>query len=94
MEVAGRNKGIEIFCDLHGHNRKYNCFFYGCNKASDEGILSWTKTRLLPKIFAAEEEIFDFKSCTFKQDKHKMNTARVVVWRDMNVTNSFTLETS
>ena len=26
-----------------------NCFFYGSNRAPNEGILSWTKTRLLPK---------------------------------------------
>lgn len=94
LAVAGTNKKIDIFCDLHGHNRKMNCFFYGCNKASDEGILSWTKTRLLPKIFANNNEIFEFESCTFKQDKHKLNTARVVVWNEMTVTNSFTLETS
>jgi hypothetical protein len=79
---------------LHGHNKKDNCFFYGCNKAADEGLLSWTKTRLLPKIFAQLEEIFDYKSCQFKQDKHKLNTARVVIWNEMKVTNSFTLETS
>ena len=79
---------------MHGHNRKTNCFFYGCNKAADEGLLSWTKTRLLPKIFASVEHIFDFQSCSFKQDKHKLNAARVVVWNEMKVTNSFTLETS
>ena len=74
--------------------QKENCFFYGCNKAADEGILSWTKTRLLPKIYASVEEIFDYQSCRFKQDKHKLNSARVVVWNEMKVTNSFTLETS
>lgn len=57
-------------------------------------MLSWTKTRLLPKIFASVEQIFDFTSCRFKQDRYKLNTARVVVWNEMKVTNSFTLETS
>lgn len=60
------NKGKSaIFIDVHGHNKKENCFFYGCNKASDEGLLSWTKTRLLPKIFAKNEKIFEFSSCSF-----------------------------
>lgn len=85
---------ISIFIDLHGHNKKENCFFYGCNKAADEGMLSWTKTRLLPKIFAANEPIFDYENCRFNQDKFKLNTARVVVWNEMNVFNSFTLEIS
>lgn len=91
---ANSQQGISIFCDLHGHNKKDNCFFFGCNKAADEGILSWTKTRLLPKIFAQIEEIFYYNDCRFKQDKQKLNTARVVVWNEMKVTNSFTLETS
>ena len=94
QQQADTPQGISIFCDLHGHNRKDNCFFYGCNKAADEGMLSWTKTRLLPKIFASVEEMFDYANCRFKQDKYKLNTARVVVWNEMKVTNSFTLETS
>ena len=94
QQQADSAQGISIYCDLHGHNRKENCFFYGCNKAADEGMLSWTKTRLLPKLFASVEKIFDYQSCRFKQDKYKLNTARVVVWNEMKVTNSFTLETS
>lgn len=66
QQQAATPKGISIFCDLHGHNKKENCFFYGCNKAADEGLLSWTKTRLLPKIFASIEQIFDWPSCIFK----------------------------
>ena len=63
MADRAARQGIQIFCDLHGHNKKDNCFFYGCNKAADEGMLSWTKTRLLPKILARVEEIFDFNNC-------------------------------
>lgn len=74
---------IMIFCDLHGHNKKENCFFYGCNKAVDEGMVSWTKTRLLPKIFAKNEKIFEYKYCRFHQKIYKLSTARVVVWNEM-----------
>ena len=71
-----------------------NCFIYGCNKAPNEGLLSWTKTRLFPKILASIEPIFNFNECLFSQEKLKYNTARVVVWNEFKVTNSFTLETS
>jgi hypothetical protein len=95
MSLSARNSaGITVFCDLHGHNKQTNCFFYGCNKAPNEGLLSWTKTRLLPKIFASIEEIVDFSKCQFSQEKTKYNTARVVIWNEFKVTNSFTLETS
>lgn len=89
-----QSAGIGIFCDLHGHNRQFNCFFYGSNKAPDEGMLSWTKTRLLPKIFGQLEPIFDFSMCKFSTEKTKYNTARVVMWNEFKVANSFTLETS
>jgi hypothetical protein len=71
-----------------------NAFIYGCNKAPNEGLLSWTKTRLLPKILASHEPIFEFDKCIFSQERVKYNTARVVVWNEFKVTNSFTLETS
>jgi cytosolic carboxypeptidase protein 2/3 len=87
-------KGIQIYCDIHGHNRKFNCFFYGCNKAANQGLLSWTKTRLLPKIYASVTPLFEYKDCRFKVDKCKLNTARVCAWNELKITNSFTLETS
>lgn len=87
-------EGIQIFCDLHGHNRNFNGFVYGCHKAANQGLLSWTKTRLLPKIIATTTPIFDFKECRFKIDKCKLNTARVVCWNELRITNSFTLEVS
>ena len=66
LEQANCNEGISIFCDLHGHNKKENCFFYGCDRATADGALvSWTKTRLLPKIFASFEPIFDYQYCRF-----------------------------
>ena len=88
------HKCIAIFCDLHGHNKMLNTFIYGCNKPPNEGLLSWTKTRLLPKIIGSNEPLFDFKHCVFSQEKLKYNTARVVVWNEFRVMNSFTLETS
>ena len=65
IDQVQRNNGISIFCDLHGHNKKENCFFYGCDRASDGGMVSWTKTRLLPKVFASNEPIFDYQYCRF-----------------------------
>jgi len=65
LERSNTGPGISIFFDLHGHNKLENLFFYGCNKAADEGMLSWTKTRLLPKVFASMEHIFDYQYCRF-----------------------------
>ncbi len=57
-------------------------------------MVSWTKTRLFPKIFAKNEKIFEYSYCKFQQDRSKLSTARAVVWNEMKVTNSFTCEIS
>jgi hypothetical protein len=63
LKAHRMSDGIQIFCDLHGHNKNPNAFVYGCHKAANQGLLSWTKTRLLPKIIATLTPIFDFKEC-------------------------------
>jgi len=83
-----------LFCDLHGHNKKLNCFFYGNHRAANEGLISWTKVRLLPKIMDQECPFFHYVDCRFRVEKGKLNTARVVCWNELKISNSFTLETS
>lgn len=79
---------------MHGHSRKRNSFLYGCNRAANGGFNSWTKVRLLPRILARNNHVFDITSCKFKVEKGKLGTGRVVVWKEFEVTNSFTLENS
>ena len=38
--------------------------------------------------------LFSLKDCKFNVEKCKDSTARVVVWREMNIMNAFTLECS
>ena len=83
-----------MFCDLHGHSRKKNAFIYGCNLAANGGFNSWTKVRLYPRILAKNCPMFSIRDSTFKVQRSKMGTARVVIWKDFKVTNSFTLENS
>jgi len=94
MESIKKDRQILMFCDLHGHSRKRNAFIYGCNRAANGGFNSWTKVRLFPRIFAKVSHMIDIHSCRFKIEKGKLGTGRVVVWKDFEVTNSFTLENS
>lgn len=89
-----RSKKIYIYCDLHGHSKKKNSFFYGCNTAANGGFLSWTIVRLLPRILAKNSHMFSYKGCRFKVDGSKVGTGRVVMWKQLQVTHSFTLESS
>jgi hypothetical protein len=83
-----------VYCDLHCHSKKKNSFIYGCNTAANGGFTSWTKVRLLPRILARQTPIFNLKDCRFKVDPGKLGTARVIIWKEFGVTNSFTLENS
>ena len=89
-----KDRQILLYCDLHGHSRKKNSFVYGCNRAANGGFTSWTKVRLYPRILASQNHIFDIDSCKFKVERGKLGKGRVVVWKEFDVTNSFTLENS
>ena len=52
------------------------------------------KIRAIPKLVSERTEMFRFFSCKFKVEKYKENCARIAIWRDFNVTNCFTIETS
>jgi len=93
MLIEG-GREILMFCDLHGHAMKNNSFVYGCNKAADGGFCSWTKVRLLPRIIATKTPMFSYNDCGFRVKPFKEGTARVVVWKEFKVTNSFTFESS
>ena len=94
IEKFGKERDIVMFCDLHGHSKKHNSFIYGCNTAANEGFASWTKVRLFPRVFARRTPLFSYKDCRFRVEPDKAATGRVVIWKELGVTNSFTLETS
>ena len=87
------NNQILVFCDLHGHSRLYNSFIFACHKGTGT-LCSWTKVRLFPRILAKLCHIFNYHQCSFKVESNKMNTARIIVWKEFKVVNSFTLESS
>ena len=92
LTAAGQK--LFVYCDMHGHSKLYNSFIYACHKVSAATFSSWTKTRLLPRILAKKCHLFDYHQCSFKVENEKLNTARVIVWKEFKVTNSFTLESS
>ena len=52
------------------------------------------KMRVIPKLLDEQSEAFRYNSCKFRVEKDKLKTARVVVNREFNVMNCFTLEAS
>jgi hypothetical protein len=94
LNLKKMKKEVLVYCDLHGHSKKLNSFMYGCNTAANDGFSSWTKVRLFPRILGSLTPRFRYNDCTFRIEKSKLGTGRIVVWNDFGVTNSFTLESS
>ncbi|KAL4432359.1 hypothetical protein ABPG74_011118 [Tetrahymena malaccensis] len=94
IKKSHMKREVAIFCDLHGHSMKKHAFFYGCNKTSDGGASTWTQVRLIPRILSKKNHLFSIKDCKFRVTDDKKNTARVICWNELKISNSFTLETS
>ncbi|KAF6122935.1 ATP/GTP binding protein 1 [Phyllostomus discolor] len=93
-----------VYCDYHGHSRKKNVFMYGCSiketvwhtsaNATSCDIVEDVGYRTLPKILSHIAPAFCMSSCSFVVEKSKESTARVVVWREIGVQRSYTMEST
>lgn len=57
-------------------------------------ILSFLSFQTLPKILSHIAPAFCMSSCSFVVEKSKESTARVVVWREIGVQRSYTMEST
>ncbi|XP_066460203.1 cytosolic carboxypeptidase 1 [Eleutherodactylus coqui] len=93
-----------VYCDYHGHSRKKNVFMYGCSiketvwhtnsSAASCDIDEDGGYRTLPKVLSQIAPAFSMSSCSFVVEKSKESTARVVVWRELGVQRSYTMEST
>ncbi|XP_019115458.2 cytosolic carboxypeptidase 1 isoform X3 [Larimichthys crocea] len=93
-----------VFCDYHGHSRKKNVFMYGCSvketvwqsniSATSSDLQEDLGYRTLPKILSQIAPAFSMASCSFVVERSKESTARVVVWREIGVQRSYTMEST
>ncbi|NXN95426.1 CBPC4 carboxypeptidase, partial [Rhinopomastus cyanomelas] len=93
-----------VFCDYHGHSQKKNVFLYGCSIKEtlwQAGCMVDTTVmtedvgyRTLPKILDKVAPAFVMNSCSFLVEKSRESTARVVVWKEMGVLRSYTMEST
>ncbi|XP_008572031.1 PREDICTED: cytosolic carboxypeptidase 1 [Galeopterus variegatus] len=93
-----------VYCDYHGHSRKKNVFMYGCSiketvwhtsdNATSCDVVEDIGYRTLPKVLSHIAPAFCMSSCSFVVEKSKESTARVVVWREIGVQRSYTMEST
>jgi len=54
-----QERGLVMYCDLHGHSRKPNVFMYGCNTKDP------AECRIFPLLLSKINPIFEFKESKF-----------------------------
>jgi len=91
LRLTKQARDVSIYCDMHGHSRKVNMFMYGCTSKSPSLRL---KERVFPYLLHNDSLMFSYDDCNFKVQRCKENAARVVVWKEYQIPNSYTLEMS
>lgn len=82
-------RNIVLYCDLHGHSRRKNIFMYG-NHIKDKPH----ETRVFPYIMSKLCDFFSFEQSRFSMNRLKEGTARIAMFRELNIANIFTMEAS
>jgi len=89
LQDVQQERDLVLYLDLHGHSRKMNIFLYGSSGPSGRCV----PEQVFPKLLCAQPP-YDFASCCFKVPKAKEGTARVVAYRELGISNAYTVEAS
>ena len=80
---------IECIVDFHGHFGAFNSFFYANHK--EDNISS---CKFFPFTCAKKSKVIQFEKSKFKMPRYKRGTGRINLFKELNVENVVTLETS
>lgn len=84
-----KERELVFYCDLHGHSRRKNIFMYGNNIKETP-----TASRVFPYIMSKICDFFSFEQSRFSMSRSKDGTARIAMFKELNIPNIFTLEAS
>lgn len=93
IQYFSEQRELALYCDMHGHSMKKNVFMYAC-RADPQDRNANALIRLVPKLLARSNKLFSYPDCHFRLETCKQATARVVVFKEFGVLNSYTLEAS
>jgi hypothetical protein len=80
-----------MFLDIHGHSVDKGIFTYAPMPDSEKDRVYVER---LPKILDNLSPYFSLYNCEFQNQKKKKNCARLALYRDFNLLDSYTIESS
>jgi len=89
--VPTENNQLKLFLDIHAHSAQHSIFVYA---PVDEDANNNNIIKRFPMILDNLSPYFQYDNCKFGNEKYKKNCARLGVFRDFNLPNSFTIESS
>jgi cytosolic carboxypeptidase protein 2/3 len=89
IRTFAKDRELLLYCDLHGHSRRKNIFMYGNNLKDTPH-----STRVFPYVLSKLCDYFSFEQCRFSMNRQKDGTARIAMYKELNIANIFTMEAS
>ena len=86
------HKSITAYLDLHAHSQQKSVFMYGPHYPLHAE--KYSGVRVLPRLICAKMPYFRWASCKFRNERSKQKAARLVVWKQLKLMNTFTIEAS
>ncbi|CAG9326272.1 unnamed protein product [Blepharisma stoltei] len=85
---------VALYCDLHAHAKKKNVFMYGCCTTPKCDKTKKLTAMLTPVFMAKANSKFSYKNTHYRLEKQKESTARIVLFKQLGIINSYTMECS
>jgi hypothetical protein len=87
-----QERPLALYCDIHGHSRRKNAFFYGNGSPTEPNA-----ARVFPFLMSKlAQPHYSYDYSRFNTNRTKEQTARIAVWRDLGSkhSNIYTMEAS
>ena len=80
-----------MFLDIHAHSNAHSIFAYSPQPDDLKDVVT---TRHFAILLDGMSPYFSLKGCSFNNEKYKRNCARLGIYRDWSLVNSYTIESS
>lgn len=92
IKKISSEREIAVYLDFHGHSRLHGTFAYGC--PNDENPSLRGQEKLFPRMLSLLCDAFSWSNCVFSFPVERKAASRIVVRTEVDVVQSFTIETS
>lgn len=84
--------GVLAFFDVHGHHRKDDVFMYGSQVETEHVFYEAAQfVKAIPDCVDRVMPVFNTRRCRFNTEPDKLQTSRVVLSKELQIPNAYTL---